>query len=559
MISVSLSEKGGEAKQLQFDKSEVKIGRVQGNDVVLPKGNVSKRHCVIRIEAGRFLAEDTKSTNGTYINGRKIAEPIQIFQGDKIYIGDFIIRVENAPSSDAASLDHEPGSLRSALSGPRKPTVPPSEPEPSQSPTLDPFSAPPLPPPPPSLPTHSPEAPPPATDILLDDEDDEPLAETPPKPSGALPPPLSPTADELRAKLDNRDLRATQLSHTEAATPQPKPASSSLSGSDWLGQLLADGNVTSVFVMAPDSVQVVKHGVREVVELSAADVSGLETTLANLVKSAGGTPEGVVDVMLAEATRLFGVFPPASDKLCASLSRPASTGGSLTLDGLTETGSLSPEVAALLSASVSHGLNMLVCGDRSATQMLVGALVQAIPPSLRVVAADDRVTASLPGQAWITLRPDMAESASVLLEAVAAARPDLIVADLDRYDLASEVVSACARGQQGVLATVAARSAQDALAQLAARAQDAALRPESATAILQSAIDLVVHAFMQPDGKLTVTSLAEPRAGAGGLEASPVFEWTGDSFAASAKGSRVAQTLTNRGALVPGLEGTADA
>ena len=41
MVTLLLTEKGGETKQLNFDKDEVTIGRVQGNDVVLPKGNVS--------------------------------------------------------------------------------------------------------------------------------------------------------------------------------------------------------------------------------------------------------------------------------------------------------------------------------------------------------------------------------------------------------------------------------------------------------------------------------------------------------------------------------------
>lgn len=44
MFSVVITEKGGEQRRLEFDKNEVNIGRVQGNDIILPKGNVSKRH-----------------------------------------------------------------------------------------------------------------------------------------------------------------------------------------------------------------------------------------------------------------------------------------------------------------------------------------------------------------------------------------------------------------------------------------------------------------------------------------------------------------------------------
>jgi len=115
MIILSLSEKGGETQQLEFDKTDVTVGRVQGNDIVLPKGNVSKKHSRIILKANAFSVEDMKSTNGTYVNGRKIAGPTPLFQGDKLYIGDFIIRVENAPAPEAANLGNEAGSLSSAL------------------------------------------------------------------------------------------------------------------------------------------------------------------------------------------------------------------------------------------------------------------------------------------------------------------------------------------------------------------------------------------------------------------------------------------------------------
>src|SRR5262245_51796280 len=54
MFSVLITEKGGEQRRYEFDKGEVTIGRVQGNDIVLPKGNVSKRHSRIVLKDGKF-------------------------------------------------------------------------------------------------------------------------------------------------------------------------------------------------------------------------------------------------------------------------------------------------------------------------------------------------------------------------------------------------------------------------------------------------------------------------------------------------------------------------
>src|SRR5262244_284027 len=99
MFAIVVNEKGGEQKRLDFDKPEVTIGRVQGNDVILPKGNVSKRHSRIVLKDGKFIIVDLKSTNGTYVNGRKITSPLVIKPTDKVYIGDFILSVEDGEAA----------------------------------------------------------------------------------------------------------------------------------------------------------------------------------------------------------------------------------------------------------------------------------------------------------------------------------------------------------------------------------------------------------------------------------------------------------------------------
>ena len=96
MFSILINEKGGEQKRLEFDKPEVTIGRVAGNDIILPKGNVSKRHSRIVLKDGKFIIVDLKSTNGTYVNGRKINSPLVVKATDKIYIGDFILAIDEA-------------------------------------------------------------------------------------------------------------------------------------------------------------------------------------------------------------------------------------------------------------------------------------------------------------------------------------------------------------------------------------------------------------------------------------------------------------------------------
>ncbi len=115
MVTVTISEKGGQQSQYDFDKSEITIGRMKGNDIVLPKGNVSKKHSRISLDAGNLHIADLNSTNGTYVNGRKVTGEQPITPNDKVYIGDFILQVEAAVAAN------------------QPPKSPPQPPQPNQS------------------------------------------------------------------------------------------------------------------------------------------------------------------------------------------------------------------------------------------------------------------------------------------------------------------------------------------------------------------------------------------------------------------------------------------
>ena len=122
MIKLTITEKGGEPKSLSFDKDEISIGRVTGNDIVLPKGNVSKRHSKIVRREGVLEVSDLKSTNGTYVNGRKIADPVHVTGADKVYVGDFMIIFEG----EAAAVGN--GHNEAVAAAHRMPVPPPPPP-----------------------------------------------------------------------------------------------------------------------------------------------------------------------------------------------------------------------------------------------------------------------------------------------------------------------------------------------------------------------------------------------------------------------------------------------
>ncbi len=135
MFAIIISEKGGPERREAYDKSEINVGRVQGNDLMLPKGNVSKHHARLLFRDGRFIVTDLKSTNGTYVNGKKIAQATVVREGDKIFIGDFVIRLEGAqeaappPPPPEASANDDSTLAREAAPAPPPipmPVVPPA-------------------------------------------------------------------------------------------------------------------------------------------------------------------------------------------------------------------------------------------------------------------------------------------------------------------------------------------------------------------------------------------------------------------------------------------------
>jgi len=103
LLALSIvSEQGGElgsAAYKVFDERGGSIGRVAGNDWVLPDAQnfVSSRHARVSGANGTFYLEDT-SSNGTFINAPDQAtsrgRPQALNDGDRLYIGDYEIVVQ---------------------------------------------------------------------------------------------------------------------------------------------------------------------------------------------------------------------------------------------------------------------------------------------------------------------------------------------------------------------------------------------------------------------------------------------------------------------------------
>ncbi|MGH9057585.1 MAG: FHA domain-containing protein [Acidimicrobiales bacterium] len=73
---------------------ELTVGRAAGCGVSLPDDTfVSQLHARVFRHDGAFYVEDLGSTNGTYLNKKKVSTPSSVRKGDKLKIGRTVLEV----------------------------------------------------------------------------------------------------------------------------------------------------------------------------------------------------------------------------------------------------------------------------------------------------------------------------------------------------------------------------------------------------------------------------------------------------------------------------------
>jgi pSer/pThr/pTyr-binding forkhead associated (FHA) protein len=85
LTSAKLSFLTGERTFSLFEITS--IGRSEECDIVIESPYVSAKHALIRKKGKRFYIEDLNSTNGTFVNGKRVKFS-RIKNGDIITLGD---------------------------------------------------------------------------------------------------------------------------------------------------------------------------------------------------------------------------------------------------------------------------------------------------------------------------------------------------------------------------------------------------------------------------------------------------------------------------------------
>ncbi|MFQ5670074.1 MAG: FHA domain-containing protein [Acidobacteriota bacterium] len=82
------------------------LGR-EGADLVLADPKASRKHAEISLFGpGRFFLRDLASTNGTFLNGRRVMDRCELHHQDRIRVGDTVMEFSVIEGSLPVARDH---------------------------------------------------------------------------------------------------------------------------------------------------------------------------------------------------------------------------------------------------------------------------------------------------------------------------------------------------------------------------------------------------------------------------------------------------------------------
>lgn len=70
------------------------LGRLKTNDIEVHDTKASRKHTRVGRAGGKWVVEDLKSSNGTFVNGTKIEARVELHAGDTIAIGKTVYRFD---------------------------------------------------------------------------------------------------------------------------------------------------------------------------------------------------------------------------------------------------------------------------------------------------------------------------------------------------------------------------------------------------------------------------------------------------------------------------------
>lgn len=102
MASVTVIFGGQEQKTFPLDRPKLVVGREPTCEIHIDNLGISRQHCAFSTRGEAFIVQDMGSSNGTFVNGRKITEHF-LNNDDEIVIGKYTLKFKNEQQSAPAA------------------------------------------------------------------------------------------------------------------------------------------------------------------------------------------------------------------------------------------------------------------------------------------------------------------------------------------------------------------------------------------------------------------------------------------------------------------------
>lgn len=122
-------------KVFPLEQNELHLGRDLNNEIVVNDAEVSRRHVRFVAQGGGYVVEDLGSTNGTFVNGRRLTGPYLLQPGETVTIGEQVALVYEVvqaydPNATVVSPAARPAAPQSGYQpSPFQQQVPPPPPQ----------------------------------------------------------------------------------------------------------------------------------------------------------------------------------------------------------------------------------------------------------------------------------------------------------------------------------------------------------------------------------------------------------------------------------------------
>jgi len=110
-----------------LEGDQLSIGRDSTNEITINDAEVSRRHARLTFQGGKYVLEDLGSTNGTFVNGQRLAGPRVLKAGEVVSFGEQIVLVFEVTTNDPGATMVSPRAAAAvpSVSRPASPPPPP--------------------------------------------------------------------------------------------------------------------------------------------------------------------------------------------------------------------------------------------------------------------------------------------------------------------------------------------------------------------------------------------------------------------------------------------------